>query len=342
MKIAASAMNAPGVEPLSVPRSRAVDYLELTKPRIGVMVLVTVAVGAILASGGALDWWLLMNVLLGTALVAAGGSSLNQVIERHTDGRMRRTENRPLPAGRIRPMEAVTFGIVLGAGGVAYLALTLPHISAALVAALSFVGYVFVYTPLKRCTTLNTLIGAVPGALPPLIGWTAVCGTIDPAAAVLFAILFLWQVPHFLAIAWIYREDYHRAGLRMLPSEEGCASMVGRQMVMYCLTLLAISLLPVGLLGAGPLYVTGAVVLGIFFLVCAIGFVQAPSVLQARRLLRASLVYLPALLVLLLVSTSWSRVQSPDTNASRSVLDPQASTLDRAAQARDHRPETRD
>ena len=204
-------------------RMRIADYLELTKPRVQVLVLFTVAVGALLAPGGKLDFLVLLNTLLGTASVAAGASALNQLLERRSDARMVRTENRPLPAGRLQPSEVLTFGILMGAFGITYLAVALPRPYAALVAACTFVCYAFVYTPLKSKTTLNTLVGAVPGALPPVIGWTAMAGpaTFTPMnllkAGVLFLIVFLWQIPHFLAIAWIYREDYARAGLRMLP-----------------------------------------------------------------------------------------------------------------------------
>src|SRR5438270_5194791 len=184
-------------------RARWLDFVELTKPRIGLLVLFTVAIGAMLATPDLPDLVLLVNTLVGTALVAGGASALNQLLERHSDARMRRTENRPLPAGRLQPLEVLLFGLGLGAAGLAYLGLATRQPLAVLVAALTFVLYAFVYTPLKRVTTLNTLVGAVPGALPPVIGWTAVRGTLAPEAGILFAVLFLWQVPHFLAIAWI-------------------------------------------------------------------------------------------------------------------------------------------
>jgi len=197
-------------EPVALGRSRLADYVELTKPRISVMVLITVAAGALLGSSGIPDWWLLWHTLLGTALVAAGASALNQFLERDSDALMERTENRPLPAGRLQASEVLLLGSVLGIAGVAYLAIALPRPLAAVTAALTFFCYVFVYTPLKRRTSLNTLVGAVPGALPPVIGWAAVRGSIDWDILGLFAILFIWQVPHFLAIAWIYRDDYGR------------------------------------------------------------------------------------------------------------------------------------
>jgi protoheme IX farnesyltransferase len=284
-------------------RSRWQDFVELTKPRIAVLVLFTVAIGALLARHGTVNWEQLLHTLLGTALVAAGASALNQLLERHTDALMRRTENRPLPAGRLQPLEVLVFGVTLGVLGTIYLAVSLRHPLAAGVAALTFLSYVLLYTPLKRRTTLNTLVGAVPGALPPVIGWTAATGRLDREALVLFLILFLWQVPHFLAIAWIYREDYGRAGLRMLPVIDTAGSMTGRQMVVYCLALLPVSLMPVLFQQAGLVYGVGALALGLYFLRAACGFVGEKSPTQARRVLRASLLYLPALLALLLIET---------------------------------------
>jgi len=288
-------------EPALLTRHRLADYLELTKPRVGVLVLFTVAAGAWLAARGVPDLASLVHTLIGTGLVVAGASALNQFLERHSDARMQRTENRPLPAGRLQPLEVLFFGLALGIVGAGYLVVTLRQPLAALVAATAFISYVFVYTPLKRKTTLNTLVGAVPGALPPVIGWTAVTGSLDKEVLVLFLILYLWQVPHFLAIAWIYREDYARAGLKMLPVVDVQGRMTGRQMVTYCLALIPISLMPAVLGLAGPVYLTGAVLLGLGFLNYALGFHRTNSVREARRMLRASLIYLPALLALLLV-----------------------------------------
>jgi protoheme IX farnesyltransferase len=298
-------MNA-GVTVLAKPESalrvRLADYLALTKPRMGVMILFTVAAGAWLASRGGPNPTVMFHTLLGTALVVAGASTLNQVLERSTDALMARTENRPLPSGRLVPAEAWIFGLVLAMAGLAYLTLMLSNRLAAFVAAFAFVSYVFVYTPLKKVTSLNTLVGAVPGALPPVIGWTAVTGAFDAGAAVLFLIVFLWQVPHFLAIARIYRDDYARAGLRMLPVVDRRGDMTSRQMVSYCLVLLPASLMPVLLGQAGMLYLGGAVLLGAGFLASAVGFLRERSVDRARRVLKASLVYLPALFTLLLVN----------------------------------------
>jgi heme o synthase len=282
-------------------RARLADYVQLTRPRLSVLALLTVAAGAILASAGAPDWRIVAPALLGAALVAAGASALNQLLEREVDARMQRTQDRPLPAGRLQPGEVLVFGLASAVGGVVYLALALPHPLAAVVAALTFLIYLFVYTPLKRRTPLNTLAGGIAGALPPVIGWTAVRGSVNAETGALFGILFLWQVPHFLAIAWIHRADYCRAGLCMLPSVDLDGSMTGRQMVCYCLALVAASLTPLVVGGAGPVYLVGALVLGIGFLACVLGFAWRRSLARARTVLRASLIYLPALLTLLLV-----------------------------------------
>jgi protoheme IX farnesyltransferase len=285
-------------------RPRVADYVALTKPRVAVLVLFTVAAGALLAAGTVPDWAVLVHTLLGTALVAAGASALNQYLERDSDQLMRRTENRPLPAGRLTVLEVLFFGAALGIVGIAYLAVNLQRPLAALVAACTFLSYVFVYTPLKRKTTLNTLVGAVPGALPPVIGWTAVRGTLDLEIASLFLILFLWQVPHFLAIAWIYREDYGRAGLRMLPVFDPDGGLSGRQMVSYCLALIPASLTPLLFDHSGLIYLLGALALGVMFLAYTLVFLRQRSISAARGVLRASLIYLPALLALLLLEAA--------------------------------------
>jgi protoheme IX farnesyltransferase len=282
-------------------RARLADYAELTKPRIAVLVLFTVASGALLGRTGPLDVGVLLHTLLGTGLVAAGASALNQWLERHSDALMRRTENRPLPANRLMAGEVLLFGMVLALSGLAYLAVTVRQPLTVAVAGFTFASYVFLYTPLKKKTTLNTLIGAVPGALPPVIGWTATAGTLGSEAWTLFLILFLWQVPHFLAIAWIYRDDYARAGLRMLPVLDGAGSVTSRQMLLYCLTLVPVSLMPVLYHQAGRLYAFGAVVLGLVFLRAVLGFCGEKSIPQARKVLHASLIYLPVLLALLLL-----------------------------------------
>ena len=283
--------------------SRIADYVTLTKPRVAILVLFTVAAGGILANPASPDLTALMHTLLGTALVAGAASALNQLFERQSDALMRRTENRPLPAGRLQPLEVLLFGLGLGLAGLVYLAVTLRQPLCVLVAAFTFVSYVFVYTPLKRRTTLNTLVGAVPGALPPVIGWTAMGGQLNPEIGWLFALLFLWQVPHFLAIAWIYRDDYARAGMRMLPVVDRSGSMTARQMLCYSLALLPVSLTPVLWNQAGVFFAAGAVILGLAFALSAFGFMRQASNATARRVLHVSLLYLPMLLALLLLES---------------------------------------
>jgi protoheme IX farnesyltransferase len=283
-------------------RVRASDYLALTKPRVGVLILFTVAVGAWLAAHGSPAPGILLHTLLGTGLVVAGAGALNQVLERSADALMQRTEDRPLASGRMSPFEGTAIGLILAVCGLAYLGVTLQRILPMMVAGLALIGYVGLYTPLKRKTTLNTLVGAVPGALPPVIGWTAVTGSFDPEAAGLFLIVFLWQVPHFLAIARIYRDEYARAGMCMLPVVDRRGDMTSRQMLCYSLALIPASLMPV-LLGQARIgYLVGALFLGIGFLGFVLAFTKHRSVGQARRVMKASLIYLPALLALLLVN----------------------------------------
>jgi heme o synthase len=287
--------------PLPVAHSRVADYLELTKPRIAVLVLFTVAAGGWLAGLGEGDGLLLLHTVCATALVAAGASALNQLLERHSDALMSRTENRPLPAGRLQPWEVFIFGLALGVSGLVYMAVAVRQPLAVLITTITFVGYVWLYTPLKRVTSLNTIIGAVPGALPPLIGWTAIRGSLGAEAVVLFLILFLWQMPHFMAIAWIYRADYARAGLRMLSVVDPSGRSTSRTMVAFCIALVLASFGPLVFVHWSALYLVGAVLLGSLFLASTVAFARECSTTQARRVLRASLIYLPLLLALLLL-----------------------------------------
>jgi protoheme IX farnesyltransferase len=273
------------------------DFLQLIRPRLTALVLVTVVAGGLLTPGPT-DWVLLIHALIGTALVAAGASCLNQWLERHTDARMPRTANRPLPAGRLLPEEVLAFGGGLAFGGFLYL-LSLPQPTAALVAALAFVSYLALYTPLKQRTALSTLVGAVPGALPPVIGWCVVRGRIDAGALALFLIVFLWQIPHFLVVAWIYRDQYAVAGLRVLPVVDPRGTRTARQMVLFTLALVPASLLPVLLGMAGPAAAAAALVLGGFFLFTALWFAIDRTDARARAVLWASRVYLPVLLLAL-------------------------------------------
>jgi protoheme IX farnesyltransferase len=281
-------------------RPRWLDFVELTKPRIALLVLFTVAIGALLAPQASMDVAQLIHALIGTALVAAGASALNQWLERQTDALMRRTESRPLPAQRLSSQEVLFFGATLSVVGLVYMLLVMAHPLAALLTAATHLSYVFVYTPLKRTTTLNTLVGALPGALPPVIGWTAMTGTLELPALVLFLIVFFWQVPHFLAIAWMYREDYARAGLKMLPTVDEAGVATGRQMLFYTLGLIGVTLVPVFYGDSSAMYGFGALGLGMFFLRFVWMFAAQPTDAAARKVLQASLVYLPSVMGLLL------------------------------------------
>ena len=257
--------------------------------------LLTSAAGFYAGARGVVDPVLLLHTLLGTALVAGGTNALNQLRERDIDALMERTRRRPLPSGRVSPRAAGWFAGAISIVGVAYLALAVNLLTAGL-AALTLVSYVFLYTPLKRRTTLNTLIGAVPGALPIVGGWTAAGGSLDVAVGALFWILFLWQLPHFLALAWMYREDYARGGFPMLPVEDPDGGSTGRQVVLQTLALVVVTLLPIGLRMAGEAYLPAALLLGAGFLACGISFAVERSRARASRLFLASIAYLPLLL----------------------------------------------
>ena len=281
--------------------SRWADYLELTKPDVTLLVVISAGAGFYLASSGSLNWLLLVHALVGTTLVSGGTAAFNQYLEQADDARMRRTARRPLPSGRLEPAPAFWFAAALSAGGVLYLAWRV-NLLASFLAFATWASYLFVYTPLKKKTVLCTAVGAFPGAMPPLIGWAAARGTVQAEAWVLYAILFLWQFPHFLSIAWIYRDDYARAGLLMLPVVDPSGRATGRQMVFFAALLLPVSVLPAFLGLTGPLYFYGAVLLGAAFLACAVQMAAAPTTRHARRLLQASIVYLPLLFALLLFS----------------------------------------
>jgi protoheme IX farnesyltransferase len=287
-----------------LPRAAPADLLALAKPRIVLMVLVTMAVGY-----GMAPWlgvmstpvWLfgLFHALVGTALVAGGTNALNQVAERDVDALMARTARRPLPSARLQVHEATVFAWFIGASGVAYLAIFINTLTAVL-AALTLASYVFVYTPLKRRTPLSTLIGAVPGALPIVGGWTAAGGPLDTRASILFAILFLWQLPHFLALSWIYRDDYARAGLQMLSVEDADGRTTFRQAALHAAALIPVSLAPAVVGMGGPLYFAGAAVLSGGYLWASVAAARHPSRDSARRLFAASLIYLPSVLALMI------------------------------------------
>jgi protoheme IX farnesyltransferase len=301
MSVATSLMPMPAALPLTRTQSRTADYVQLARPRIALMVLVTVLLGGWLAAVGTAPTERLLHAVISTALVTASASALNQYLERDSDGRMRRTMNRPLPAGRLMPAEVLVVGIILGVVGMAYQMMVLPPAAVA-ATAFTLISYVAVYTPCKTRTTLNTLIGAVPGAMPPVIGWTAVRGQVDAGAVALFLILFFWQVPHFLAIAWMYREEYARAGHKMLPVTDETGAMTSRQMLVYLAALVPASLFAGQALGAGWPYAVGATLLALYYLKPILVFRRQPAFAPAKSVLKASLVYLPGLLGLLLAA----------------------------------------
>jgi heme o synthase len=287
------------VAPLVRDRRRMLsDLVVLTKPRVVLMVLVTTLVGYYVGLTGAPDWVRLLHLAIGTVLAAGGTLALNQYWERDVDARMERTRSRPLPDGRLTPLEALAFGAAVTALGVGYLAAFVGLAPAAVTAA-TFGLYLFAYTPLKLRTALCTIIGAVPGALPPVTGWVAARDDAGAGAWILFGILFLWQLPHTLAIARLYRDDYARAGVRLLPVIDPEGTSTERQIVTGCLALLGVSLLPTLIGLAGAVYFAGALALGLGFVVLGARQALAPSVAGARRVLFASLLYLPALLTLL-------------------------------------------
>lgn len=294
--------NCPPI-PVSVPApnalvSRFSDYVEIAKLRISLMVLMTVSVGYFLALRGATSFFPLVHAWIGVSLAAIGASAVNQWIERETDGLMRRTRNRPLPMKRLAPTEVLLFGFASAIVGVVYMLLMVNVLTAAMTG-LTFVLYAGVYTPLKRVTSLCTAVGAIPGALPPVLGWLAAGGELDWMAFSLFGVLFLWQFPHFLAIAWLYKDDYCAAGLRMLPAGKSIPHVTGLLAVAYALGLIPVSLLPACFGAAGIAYSTVALVLGTAYLAASIGFAWDETRTSARRVLFTSLVYLPVLLLVL-------------------------------------------
>ncbi len=281
-------------------RAQLADALALTKPGITGLVLVTTAVGFYLGAAGTFDLPLLLHALLGTALLAGGTNALNQYAEREADGQMKRTRARPLPAGRLRPSVALAFATAISLAGAVHLAVAV-NLLTALLGAAALVIYVFLYTPLKRRTSLCTIVGAVPGAIPPLMGWAAIRGELDVLAWVLFAIVFFWQLPHFLAIAWLYRQDYARAGFPMLPVLDPTGSRTARQILLYTLALVLVSLLTTVLGLTGAIYFFGALTLGLGFLALGLALAFGRGGQQARRLFLGSVIYLPVLLILMVV-----------------------------------------
>jgi len=273
-------------------------YWELTKPGITRLVVLTAAAGFLLGARGGVDPALLVHALLGTALVAAGTNALNQWWERDADARMGRTRRRPLPTGQLRPRDALAFATSISIAGILWLAVFVNTLTAAL-AALSLASYIFAYTPLKRRTPLALFVGAVPGALPILGGWTAAGAGLTLPGWILFGILFLWQLPHFLALGWLYRDDYLRGGFAMLSRADPDGRLTARQALLFAAVLVAVSLLPTRVGLAGTPYLVGAAALGLALLGWSAAMVRHPSAARARRLFLASVLYLPALLLLL-------------------------------------------
>ena len=279
-------------------------FADLVKARLTALVLATTLVGFYLGWRGAMDFALMFHMLAATALVASGAAALNQLLEREYDAKMRRTQDRPLPSGRLQPATVMLFGSACATVGLIYLALVV-NLLTSIVGAVTLLAYLFIYTPLKRVTWLNTNIGAVPGALPALMGWTAARGDLGNGGWALFAIVAFWQIPHFMAIAWMYREEYARAGFKMLPVVDPAGRRTGKQSVSHTLALLAVSLAPFIFKLAGPVYLAGALVLGVGYLFCAVQFSRQLTLARARWLFLASILYLPLLLALMV----WDKVK---------------------------------
>jgi protoheme IX farnesyltransferase len=301
MADAVKVANASGSVSLAAPAAHPrpwADFVTLTKPRVNVLVLFTALVGLYLGGNADVALGRLLHTVIGTFLVASGAAAFNQVFERDVDSRMRRTAMRPLPAGRLGVAEATWFAAALSAAGLIELALG-ANLLAAGVALATLVSYALIYTPLKRYTSLSTVVGAVPGALPPLIGWAAAQNTLGAEAWSLFGIVFFWQMPHVLAISWMHREDYARGGIRVLPVLEPDGASTARQMISYSAAAIPVSLVPTLVGMAGGIYFAGAFVLSGTMLALSVEFARHRSIARARRLFFATLVYLPAILVLL-------------------------------------------
>ncbi len=277
------------------------DLVELVKARLTLLVLLTTAVGFYLGAENPINFAALLHTVFGTAAAAAGAAALNQWWEYKLDALMQRTRSRPVPAGRMRPRDAVVLGAALSIFGVAYLALVCNALSAVL-AAITILIYIFAYTPLKRVSTLNTALGAVPGALPPMIGWAAARGTLNAGAWMLFAILFFWQLPHFFAIAWMYRDDYARAGFQMISSGDRTGERSASQSVFFCMLLFVVAGLPAFLGIATVFYLLTELILGAVFIAVAMRFLKTRARADARRLFITSIIYLPLLLGALVLS----------------------------------------
>lgn len=276
------------------------EYIELTKPRITWLILMSTAVGYFFGRRGSWNPWPVFHTIMGTGLIASGTAALNQWYEREADRKMRRTAGRPIPSGRLPAGRALIFGVVLSILGFGELSLAVNWLSG-LLGLFTLTSYLFLYTPLKQRTPLSTLVGAFPGAMPPMIGYAAASGTLDAQAWCLFAILFLWQFPHFLSIAWMYRDDYARAGIRMLPVVQPSGEATARQIVLYSLALIPVSLIP-SLLGmSGKIYLFGALALGLWYLYSGVRVAFDRTIMRARNVLLVSVFYLPLIYGLMLL-----------------------------------------
>jgi heme o synthase len=285
---------------LKLEKTRLADYWDLTKPGITFLVVITALAAFYIASHGSPNMLLLVSSLLGIACISGGGGALNHYIERERDIRMNRTRNRPIPSGRVHPTEALILGIGLSVMGIVYLSIAVNTITAIL-GGLTLLGYIGVYTPLKRISPHSTIIGAFPGAMPPVLGWTAVTGGISYEALILFAIVFFWQMPHFLGIAWMYRKDYERGGFPMLPVVEPEGKSTMRMVLVYCTGLIPVSLFPTVLGMAGYIYFFTALLCGLVFLYFSIRIAHAPTNMNAKYLVLVSVFHLPVVMVFLMI-----------------------------------------
>lgn len=276
------------------------DYIEITKPRIVSLVLVTAAIGFYLGGQGISSYATLAWLLLGVAVECSGAAVLNHYLEREMDSKMTRTRKRPLPSGRMNPEHALQFGVILSLAGVAVLYIKVNMLTAFLSLLTTFM-YVLVYTPMKRVSWFNTTVGAFPGAMPILGGWAGATGTLDFHAGILFLIMFVWQHPHFYAIAWMFKDDYARAGFKMLSEQETHGDNMFRHIYYYSLLLIPVSVIPSITGMAGMIYCVGAFIAGIWLLGMSRKFIQSQSVVDARQLLKATVVYLPVLLTLIVL-----------------------------------------
>jgi protoheme IX farnesyltransferase len=286
---------------LSPARTRTSDFVTLAKPRLNLLVVGSAVAGYAMGGGDTSHVFKLVSTIVGTGLIAGGASAYNQILERDTDGLMHRTRLRPMPDGRLQPSEALLFATALSSLGLAMLAVGVNTLTA-LVALATLVSYVVIYTPLKRVTSFATVIGAIPGALPPVIGWVAAREDLTQGAWLLFGIVFLWQLPHFLSIAWMFREDYARAGFPMLPVLEPDGRSTGRQSVIYSAALVPVSLAPTLIGLTGRAYFAGALALAAIFMVLAVKFALSRSRADAKRLFFGSIIYLPLLWILMIVN----------------------------------------